>query len=85
MILLHRYKLGEHSVQTFCLSSYKEFEIVVEFNGDESMNSDSLPVALTSTKTMRLPATAYNGDASVFKQKLIESLSKCREEYPLMK
>jgi hypothetical protein len=52
----------------------KDFELVIEFIGDESIDSESLPVARTFAKTMKLPGTAYNGDASVFKEKLLESL-----------
>jgi hypothetical protein len=51
-----------------------DFEITVEFNGEHIVDPESLPVAHTCAKMMMLPGTAYNGDSSVFKRKLLESL-----------
>jgi len=63
-------------VLSFC--TLTEFELVIEFNGDECVDSTSPPVARTKSKTMRLPGSAYHGDASIFKEKLIESLKSCK-------
>jgi len=64
-----------------------EFQLVVEFNGDESSSREfdviceDLPVAHTCVKTMKLPGSAYNADAKKFKDKLLTTLNSLPRGY----
>lgn len=46
-----------------------EFEIKVEFNGDET-NFDWLPIVHTCENTIKLPALAYFGNAEILERNL---------------
>jgi hypothetical protein len=55
-------------------------KMTVEFNYTESRSFDSLPVAHTCVKTLKLPGLAYDGNRELLEQKLdisIQNSKKC--------